>query len=145
MVMDRVGGADEAVGRDIEAEAFSPGVVDCKLLIEEYEAADASDVPLAQIFDDEFLGLMTPLVRWVKHEEKKLGRELTNEEIDCERKDLIYHHKRADQYFKETRPVMAELAAWEEQEELRLGRELTDEECDAKCDELMVKYGVLPL
>jgi len=124
---------------------FSDGPVDCKKYIEEYEAADASGVPLARIFDDAFLDLITPLVRWVKQEEKRLGRELTNEEIDRERKDFIFHHKRADQHFKEMRPVMAELAAWEEQEELRLGRELTDDECENKCIELMAKHGVRDL
>ncbi|GBU26100.1 hypothetical protein R83H12_02786 [Fibrobacteria bacterium R8-3-H12] len=85
---------------------------------------------------------MTPLVRWVDEEEKRLQRELTNEEIDCKRKNLAVKHKRAVRHFDEMRPVVAELAEWEELEEERIGRELTDEECDNKRIELMLKYGI---
>jgi len=111
--------------------------------VEEYRAVDMSDVPLAQVFDCATRALMTPLVRWVGREEKRLKRKLTNEEIDSKLKSLAVKHEIAVREYEAMRPVMSELADWEEQEEICLGRDLTEDECNNKRIEIMAKHGIV--
>lgn len=113
-------------------------VTNCREIVAEYRATKIK----ADRYNGDVCFLLGELVDWVDEEEKRLGRELTDAEIDSERKDLVAIHKKVEEHIEATRVPFAELAAWITEEEERLHVVLTEDEIEEKRDELMAKYGV---
>jgi len=131
-----------------EVNLFDEAVVEnCREIIAEYRATKIK----AHRYNDDESFLLSDLVEWVDEEEKRLGRELIDEEIDRERRNLVAMYKKVKAYSEATRLPLAELSAWIDEEEEPWfdedddeyhQKELTDDEIERKRDELMAKYGV---
>jgi len=135
MVMDH---AVDILGEEV--------VTNCREIVAEYRATPIK----ADRYNGDECHLLRQLVKRIDEKEKRLGRELTDAEIDNERKDLVAMHKEVREHIEATRVPFAELAAWIDDEEepwmdedeVWHRKELTDDEIEKKRDELMAKYGV---